>query len=80
MPPVGGARLEGDLYNLPYSIEEIYGLHASEKYRNSRKVYQEMYRIYTDVEAFPVKPEKLIKENSNEGYEFFKSLSVEKNM
>lgn len=80
MPPVGGARLEGDLYNLPYSVEEIYGLHASGKYRNSRKVYQEMYRIYTDVEAFPVKPEKLITEDSNAGYEFFKALSVEKNL
>ena len=69
-----------NLYNLPYSVEEIYGLHASGKYQNSRKVYQEMYRIYSEVEKFPVKPEKLITEDSNAGYEFFKALSTEKNL
>ena len=69
-----------NLYNLPYSVEEIYGLHASGKYQNSRKVYQEMYRIYSEVEKFPVKPEKLVTEDSNAGYEFFKALSTEKNL
>lgn len=69
-----------NLYNLPYSVEEIYGLHASGKYQNSRKVYQEMYRIYSEVEKFPVKPEKLVIEDSNAGYEFFKALSTEKNL
>jgi|GEM_PF-4117303 len=36
-----------NLYNLPYSVEEIYGLHSSGKYQNTRQVYQEFYRIYT---------------------------------
>lgn len=34
-----------NLYNLPYSVEEIYGLYASGKYQNTRKVYQQFYRI-----------------------------------
>ena len=32
-----------NLYNLPYSVEEIYGLHVSGKYRDTRKIYQKMY-------------------------------------
>lgn len=35
-----------NLYNLPYSVEEIYGLHSSGKYQNSKRVYQQMYHIY----------------------------------
>ena len=31
-----------NLYNLPYSVGEIYGLHSSGKYQNTRKVYQQM--------------------------------------
>lgn len=67
-----------NLYNLPYSVEEIYGLHASGKYQNTKKVYQQMYRIYSDIQQLPVKPEKIIAEDSNSGYEFFKAVSEEK--
>ena len=35
-----------NLYNLPYSVEEIYGLHSSGKYQNTKKIYQQMYQIY----------------------------------
>ncbi len=31
-----------NLYNLPYSAEEIYGLRSSGKYQNTGKVYQQM--------------------------------------
>lgn len=34
-----------NLYNLPYSVEEIYGLHASGKYYDTKKVYQEIFNI-----------------------------------
>lgn len=54
-----------NLYNLPYSVEEIYGLHASGKYQNTKKVYQQMYQIYSDNQTLPVKPEKIIAEDSN---------------
>lgn len=49
-----------NLYNLPYSVEEIYGLHASGKYQNTKKIYQQMYRIYSNAEQFPIRPEKFI--------------------
>lgn len=69
-----------NLYNLPYSVEEIYGLHSSGKYQNTRKVYQQMYRIYSTESSFPVIPKKLIVEDSNSGYQFFKSVGEENNI
>lgn len=66
-----------NLYNLPYSVEEIYGLHSSGKYHDTRKVYQETYRIYSNEQSLPISPEKIIAEDSNSGYEFFKSVSDE---
>lgn len=63
-----------NLYNLPYSVEEIYGLHASGKYQKSRKIYQQMYRIYSNIDELPIKPEKFIIEDSNSGYEFFHAV------
>lgn len=59
--------------NLPYSVEEIYGLCSSGKYQNTKRIYQQMYQIYPQKEfqKFPVRPEKIIVEDSNSGYEFF---------
>lgn len=67
-----------NLYNLPYSVEEIYGLYASGKYQNTKKVYQQIYGIYSDLRQIPIKPEKIIVEDSNSGYEFFKTVCGEK--
>ena len=67
-----------NLYNLPYSVEEIYGLHSSGKYQNTRQVYQELYRIYTKPEHHFRKPDKLLVEDSNSGYEFFEAVGKEK--
>ena len=69
-----------NLYNLPYSVDEIYGLHESGKYMNTRRIYQQMYRIYTIEDRFPIEPEKIIVEDSNSGYEFFKNITAEKNV
>lgn len=66
-----------NLYNLPYSVEEIYGLHSSGKYQNTRKTYQQMYRIYSDILDLPIRPKKFIVEDSNSGYEFFRAVSEE---
>lgn len=70
-----------NLYNLPYSVEEIYGLYSSGKYQNTKRVYQQMYRIYTNVEQIPVEPQSIIVEDSNSGFEFFtavaKNLQIE---
>ena len=35
-----------NLHNLPYSVDEIYGLHCSGKYRDTRKMYNQIYRIF----------------------------------
>ena len=32
--------------NLPYSVDEIYGIHTSGKYHDMKRTYNEMYRIY----------------------------------
>ena len=69
-----------NLYNLPYSVEEIYGLYASGRYQNTKKIYQQMYRIYSDIQELPIKPELFIVEDSNSGYEFFKAVSDERNL
>lgn len=35
-----------DLPNLPYSVDEIYGIHSSGKYVDLKRTYNEFYRIY----------------------------------
>lgn len=64
------------LPNLPYSTEEIYGIRESGKYVSLKQTYHEFYRIYgrTDYTK-PIKPNVVIVEDSNAGYEFFKKLS-----
>ena len=69
-----------NLYNLPYSVDEIYGLHSSGKYQNTKRIYQQMYRIYSEIREFPIKPEMFIVEDSNSGYEFFKAISDERHL
>lgn len=66
-----------NLYNLPYSVEEIYGIHSSGKYQNTQRVYQEIYKIYPASNTFVDKPEKIIVEDTNSGYEFFKEVANE---
>jgi hypothetical protein len=36
-----------DLPNLPYSVDEIYGIHTSGKYNDLRSTYNELYHIYS---------------------------------
>lgn len=64
------------LYNLPYSASEIYGIHASGKYSDLKKTYNELYRLYGKL---PIKDHDhahgLIIEDSNSGYEFFSKIS-----
>ena len=39
-----------DLPNLPYSVDEIYGIHTSGRYHDLKRTYNELYHIYS-VEA-----------------------------
>ena len=41
-------------------------------------MYQQMYHIYTPINQLPIKPDEIITEDSNSGYDFFKSVSEEK--
>lgn len=68
------------LPNLPYSVEEIYGVRESGKYASLKKTYNEFFHIYGRSDyTRPVKPEKVIVEDSNSGYEFFEGLSQKGN-
>lgn len=60
-----------DLVNLPYSIDEIYGIRTSGKYHFPKKIYNEFYRIYPDEYISEVKHPVLITEDSNSGFQFF---------
>ena len=63
------------LPNLPYSVEEIYGIRLLGKYGTLKQSYHEFYRIYgTDLLKNEVKPEMVITEDSNSGYQFFKTV------
>lgn len=68
-----------NLCNLPYSVEEIYGLCSSGKYQNTKRIYQQLYQIYPrkELHEFPARPEKIVVEDSNSGYEFFHTVCEE---
>jgi hypothetical protein len=67
-----------DLPNLPYSVEEIYGMHVSGKYHDLRRTYNELYQIYSSKEFVgKINPDTVIVEDSNSGYEFFQALCKE---
>jgi hypothetical protein len=68
------------LPNLPYSVEEIYGIKNSGKYGTLQQSYQEFYRIYGNVKNnIPFNPDIVIVEDSNAGYEFYESVSENRN-
>ena len=62
------------LPSLPYSVEEIYGIRTSGKYGTLKPCYHEFYRIYgAQTLEKDIKPEVVITEDSNSGYQFFNS-------
>ena len=63
------------LNNLAYSTEEIYGIHSAGKYGSLQQTYNEFYRIYgEDVYTSSLRPDVVITEDTNSGYEFFSSV------
>jgi hypothetical protein len=67
-----------DLPNLPYSVEEIYGIHTSGKYHDLRRTYNELYQIYsTEDIADKISPDMVVVEDSNSGYDFFSAICKE---
>ena len=66
------------LSNLPYSIEEIYGIRNAGKYGGLKQVYNAFYRIYgRDSLTNDITPEVLITEDSNAGFQFFDRVCEE---
>ena len=66
-----------NLSQLPYSIEEIYGLREgrdSGKYHVAKRVYNEMYRIYGNAPKEMGFPMLVITEDSNSGHDYFDIL------
>ena len=62
------------LPQLPYSIEEIYGLREGDeagKYRNATRIYNEMYQLYSNHLGNADSPNVVITEDSNSGHDFF---------
>ena len=67
------------LANLPYSVDEIYGIRSSGKYAGLKQVYHELYHIYSyDSGQLDLFPEVVIVEDSNSGYDFFEEISKNK--
>lgn len=63
------------LPNLPYSVEEIYGIRTSGKYGGLQQTYHEFYRIYGDETPFEsFVPATVITEDSNSGHQFIDGL------
>ncbi|NCE98346.1 translation initiation factor 2 [Emergencia sp. 1XD21-10] len=61
------------LFNLPYSVNEIYGIRntAGNRYQGTKRLYAEFYNLCdVHVESIP-KPELVVVEDSNAGYQFF---------
>ncbi len=70
-----------NLYNLPYSVEEIYEMRPYRHSMKFGKVYNGTRRFYSDI---PIRnrnitdADTLITEDSNSGYEFFLHVADEK--
>lgn len=66
------------LPQLPYSVDEIYGLkntnRSTTKYPIYSRTYASTYRIYGKSEFDGARPQVVIVEDSNSGFEFFAAL------
>ena len=60
---------------LPYSVEEIYGIHCSGRYMNTRQVYNLFYKIYPETNPGKILVKSLITEDSQAGFTFFSQVS-----
>lgn len=66
------------LETLPYSVTEIYGIRASKHFGDLKQTYNEFFQIYgKPVGTGTLKPAIVITEDSNSGYQFFRSVCTE---
>lgn len=63
------------LYNLPYSVSEIYGIRTSGKYHFPEQVYHEFYPLFPALQNHDAKKDLLILvEDKEAGYQFYKGI------
>ena len=69
------------LPNLPYSVEEVYGIKHSGKYGSLEQSYNEFYQIYSvenqSTEDYPC---MIVTEDSNSGFQFYTHLCKNKDI
>lgn len=63
-----------NLTELPYSINEIYGIRTSGKYHFPQQIYHEFYRIYSQEYPEKARNAVLITEDRNSGFQFFSGV------
>ena len=64
------------LFNLPYSVKEIYGIKnkSGNRYQGTKRLYSEFYPLNnTDISEMP-KPDTVIVEDSNSAFEFYSDV------
>ena len=68
--------VRNNLYNLPYSITEIYGIEnvSGNKYQGTKRLYSRLYNLYEKNTPIAKNPELVIVEDAKSGYEFFKNV------
>ena len=69
------------LFNLPYSIREVYGVRnkSGNRYQGTKRIYSEFYPLF-NAELLTTRPDKIIVEDSNSGYQFFSELCKKENI
>lgn len=65
------------VYNLPYSINEIYGIRTTGKYHFPDKIYHEFYPIYKDLRMLSMAKTIVMVEDSKAGYQFFRQACTD---
>ena len=60
---------------LPYSVEEIYGIHCSGRYMDTRQIYNLFYKIYSETNPGKLLVKSLVTEDSQAGFTFFSQVS-----
>ena len=65
-----------NLFNLPYSVTEIYGIKniSGNKYQQTKRLYSSFYKLYDKNSLTIKKPELVIVEDSNAGFQFFNHI------
>ena len=71
-----------NLFNLPYSVQEIYGIRnvSGNRYQKTKRLYSAFYPLYRSQPELSMSPDLVIVEDSNAGYDFFASYFASYNI